>query len=864
MKLSTTKALFTNKEDFRQIGWDSFPVKPYLYHDGDSWSIDNSGKNSFGWVGTQPTSADFVDAKKGKGVKLGKVRQLRWLNVGFPTSNKYMISLWIKPTANDIAAQWSIIATNRGDGWTTNRGLHIAMYYGQLNVRVYGSATTDLYSNGTNGQANFKFEANKWYHVVLIYDQTASYKTRAFVNNQLICYSSADANPTAGFSHSFTVGDMLGQNLPFDGVVDEIIYAIGDNVWTSSTLDTYYNGISNLAFLDYWTTNGSLQLPKDSTGAYSTTLHTWTSPIVDLGEEAFDNYGKLHAVGQLPSTSTTLKFYTRTSDDSQTWEAWQQVGQDGVIYSADKRYIQVKVEFQTNYAAQTPILEEIQIIDIPTEKRLILSAQPLKLYRDLNTGLDSLGELKNAYDIIIEEQVNGEDTLTFKLPINDPKRKVVGDEPVELIAIIGERHYVVKEVIDKRDSDGKLFTEFKAEALWYELRDYYVESIEVVEVTAYTALTTIMSNIFYEAGDPQCDWTIGKVEVTKKRTLRSDWNNVLTLIREVQNTWGGEILFDTKNKQIHLLERIGKNSGVRFYYNKNLKSIERQIDTYDLITRIYPTGKGDLDITTVNGGVKYLENKAWVDRLNLRKKVIPYRWKDERYTIPENLKEDAQKLLDEMSKPQIRYAMSVHDLSTLSGHEHESYELGDDVMVVDKDLFGEEVPSRIVRRKWNARKPEETEIELSQPQKTLADIQERTLDDSIQTLISSDPLSTTDAQQMTVFNQLLNSRADEGINGDWVQEGTGFGIENVGFSGNWSFKVTPNYNEINRITQTVEGVSHRSTYTISAAVATEGQITRGSSPDAFVGIKVVVHYQDGGDPDVHYLKVPDVTDSGGA
>ncbi|MDC3413955.1 phage tail spike protein [Terrihalobacillus insolitus] len=861
--MSTTKALFTNSEDFRQIGWDSFPVNPYLYHDGDSWAIDNSGKNSFGWVGTAPTSTDFVDDKKGKGVKLGKVRQMRWLNVGFPASNKYMISLWIKPTTNDIAANWSIIATNRGDGWA-NKGLHIAMYYGQLNVRVYGTATTSLYSDGTNGQANFTFQADQWYHVCLIYDQTASYKVKTYVNNQLICYTSSDADPTAGFPNSFTVGDMIGSNLPFDGEVDEVIVCHGENVWTIADVETYYNGVLNHDFLDYWTTSGSLQLPKDSTGAYPTTLHTWASPIVDLGEKGFDAYGKLHAVGQIPSESTTLTFYTRTSDDSITWEEWQQVGQDGVIYSADKRYIQVKVDFQTTYAAQTPILEEIQIIDIPKEKRLILSAQPLNLYRDLDTGLDSLGELKNAYDIIIEEEVNGEDTLTFKLPINDPKRKVIGDEPVEMLAVIGDRYYVVKEVKDKRDNDGKLYTEFKGESLWYELRDYYVEAIEVVEVTAYTALTTILSNIFYEVGDPQCDWTIGKVEITKKRTLRSEWNNVLALIREVQNTWGGEIQFDNKNKQIHLLNRIGKNSGVRFYYNKNLKTIERQIDTYDLITRIYPTGKGDLDITTVNGGVKYLENRTWVDRLNLRKKIIPYRWKDERYTIPQNLKEDAQKMLDEMSKPQIRYAMSVHDLSALSGHEHESYELGDDVMVVDKDLFGEEVPSRIVRRKWDVRRPENTEIELSQPQKTLADIQKRALDDSLQTLVSSDPLSTTDAQQMTVFNQLLNSRADEGINGDWVQEGTGFGIENVGFSGNWSFKVTPNYNEINRITQTVEGVSHRSTYTISAAVATEGQITRGGSPDAFVGIKVIVHYQDGGEPDVHYLKVPDVTDTGGA
>lgn len=486
----------------------------------------------------------------------------------------------------------------------------------------------------------------------------------------------------------------------------------------------------------------------------------------------------------------------------------------------------------------------------------------LLLYRDLPKGVEALGELRHAYDIIVEETINGEDILTFKLPLNDPKRKMIDAEPLETIVVLGNRHYTVKEVLDRRDADGKIFTEFKCEANWTELRDWFVAKVELVEVSAQKALEFILTNVFRESQDPPLDWAIGHVEIAKKRTLRSDWKDILSLIREVQQIWGGEIFFDTQNKRIHLLERIGQDRGVRFYYRKNVKQLERSIDTYHLVTRIYPYGKGELDITTVNGGVPYLENTSWVDRLQLRRRIIPYQWKDERYTIPENLKEDAQKMLNEMAKPIVRYAVSVHDLSHLTGHACEAFHLGDTVTTVDEELFPEPIESRIVRRRWDVRRPEHSEVELSQPQKTLADIQNRFLDDQIQTLVSLDPLSTTDVQQMTVFNYLLNSRADEGINGDWVQEGTGFSIENVGFSGNWSFKVTPEFGKTNRLTQTIDGVSHRSTYTVSAAVATEGKITRGSSPDAFVGIKVIVNYTDG-TSETHYLKIPDVTDAGG-
>src|SRR5699024_1446566 len=255
---------------------------------------------------------------------------------------------------------------------------------------------------------------------------------------------------------------------------------------------------------------------------------------------------------------------------------------------------------------------------------------------------------------------------------------------------------VVKEVLDRRDESGNLYSDFICEARWTELRDWYVDGIEVVGVSARFALQAIIDNLFREEDDPEFDWTIGRVDIEKRRTLRSEWKDVLSLVRDVADIWGGEILFDTKNKVIHLLEKIGTDSGVRFIYEKNLKNIERVIDTYDLVTRIYPTGKGELDITTVNNGKPYLENRKWVDKLKLRRKIIPYKWKDERYTVPENLKEDGQRLLDEMSKPNVAYTTTVHDLSTLTGHEHESFDLGDTVTAVDNDLFGEDIANRMM------------------------------------------------------------------------------------------------------------------------------------------------------------------------
>lgn len=46
---------------------------------------------------------------------------------------------------------------------------------------------------------------------------------------------------------------------------------------------------------------------------------------------------------------------------------------------------------------------------------------------------------------------------------------------------------------------------------------------------------------------------------------------------------------------------------MQFRAGKNLKDIKRKTDT-EIITRLYPFGKDDLDISTVNDGVFYIDS----------------------------------------------------------------------------------------------------------------------------------------------------------------------------------------------------------------------------------------------------------------
>lgn len=882
--MADTIKSFTNESEFRNIGTQGIEInQPHLFYNGNGFDINNSGVEwQFRYANGTPT---YQDGIKGQSVKLNGGHGI-FPSAGVPASNKYMVSAWVKPSAYDVATDttWSIMATNRGHGWPNN-GFHLAIYNdstinGQVNVRGYGSSgTTDLYSySGVEGTGTFTLAQDEWTHIAVVYDQSNQYPVRVYFNGELDMFTSTDPDMTAGHGNSFTIGDMItgseASQYPFDGEIDDVVYLYGEDVWTPQQINDYVTTVTGGQFIDYETKPGSMVLGRVNGGLrYTTTALPWVSESIDLGTDGFVDYGIVNVNGTFPA-GTYVDVYTRTSSDESTWTNWEAVNQRNEINSPNRRFVQIRVILQSADGVYTPTVESIDVIQ---KTRVVLpdlsvdSDADLKLFEDLESGMSALGVLHNAYEIIIEEEVKGEDLLTFKVPINDMKRKEIGDEPVEMVAVLGNRYYTIKEVYDRRDDTGKPFTEFISESRWTELRDWFVDGLEVTYSTARNALEQMVAHIFRESGDPAFNWTIGHVFTndstleSKLRSVSADWKDVLSVIRDIEETWGGELMFDTENRVIHLLGKIGGDSGVNFYYEKNLKNIERQVDTYDLITRIYPTGEGELDITTVNDGVPYLENREWVDKLGLRRKVIPYKWKDKRYTVPLNLKEDGRNMLDEMAKPKVSYTTEIRDLSELTGHEHESFNLGDVITAVDNDLFGEEIVNRVMRRKQDVRTPEKTVVELSQPKKTLADVRSRAIDDQIEDMAASDPLSKSDAQQMTVFNNLLNSRADDGFS-YWVHEanGTEFELANAGFSGAWSWKVVPDYGVDAQMTQTVEGVSHRSTYTVSASVAHEGDITRGSSDDAFIGIKVLVYYEGEAEPEVHYLGVPDVTDQGGS
>lgn len=427
--------------------------------------------------------------------------------------------------------------------------------------------------------------------------------------------------------------------------------------------------------------------------------------------------------------------------------------------------------------------------------------------------------LNNAFDVFISDQVmsdsNGSEILEFKIPFNDSKRFLLTNEDV---VECNNRQFIVRVVDDDKSSD--FFTSVQCEATWYELANG--DPIMKCSYNTITA-TEMLKIILKDTG-----WKAGIIEPTIKRSLISDEPLTrLQAVRMLPTLFECEMYFDTKNKTVNLVEQMGRDTDVVISYEYNTDSIKRNIDSRELVTKLWLYGKDGMHIKDVNKGFDYIENYSYYDELGKKRVIKPYIINDDRFNNPNALKSYGEKYLEDNCKPKFSYEVKVYLIS-------ERVSLGDRVVVWDKDL-GVKGYMRIVNRKVNVLEPENSDLQLDNTIKNFSD-QMSVTNNGGTDLASSvgEALG-----EVSMFNLLLNSRADYGFN-YWINRG--FEIDNTkGSTGKASFKCVGEFGTEKSLQQVVD-VSNRSSYTISAQV--EVQDLQSITTSEF-GYEIEIEFEDG-------------------
>lgn len=314
-------------------------------------------------------------------------------------------------------------------------------------------------------------------------------------------------------------------------------------------------------------------------------------------------------------------------------------------------------------------------------------------------GIDDLDDLK------VEKTLSsGDKTISFSYPKNGAELEKLKPENY----LRTEKDEYVLKKVETGETQNKYTAQLN------------VEELEAQEFLYGFASETQTARACLEFAFEGTGWTVGICTITKRRTVDiEESTNAWKVLQEVLDTYRAECRIHTLTKTVDIMEAIGEDRGAYFVEGLNLRKLTVKSDTYDFYTRIYPVGADGITPEIILG-VPYIDNHQYTD------KVIPRYWKDERYTITENLIEDAQARLDAASKPYTAYTADVADLAAQSDeYDVLAYDIGDMVTLISKTEKTKE-KQRIVKLTEYPKHPEQNTCELSSVSKTFAQIQEET------------------------------------------------------------------------------------------------------------------------------------------
>lgn len=310
-----------------------------------------------------------------------------------------------------------------------------------------------------------------------------------------------------------------------------------------------------------------------------------------------------------------------------------------------------------------------------------------------------LAYLKNGASVALdfddyyiqEEWFGADDTLAFTLPASHPQ---LPDMMCQL------------SLTDKESGQAFLITnvdegDVKAKIDLDEFREQMFLSYTNGSATALATAQQVLPS----------GWSVQDFSgSTARRTIEAEGATALEILQKLPDTYGIAVRFDRKTKRV-LLRNPDTMAPSGTYLTEELNLRKRPVrseSSEGFATRLYAVGKDGVTFASINGGKNYVENHEYSDR------VISAYWKDERYTDPQSLLDDAKKKLSDMAKPAQSYECDVADLAKIDPARfgHLSMEMYQAVTLLDAER-GTRLAHRVVQYKRYPHYPEKNVVTLS-------------------------------------------------------------------------------------------------------------------------------------------------------
>lgn len=340
----------------------------------------------------------------------------------------------------------------------------------------------------------------------------------------------------------------------------------------------------------------------------------------------------------------------------------------------------------------------------------------LKLLEYDSASFESGIVLEGAYDVVVSREINGEHRLEFAYPVDGKSRLIQENK----IVVCSSQAYRIMRVC--KSSGEKNVMKVQCEHIYNaDAVNIHLQNVpDMIGVSPKDVLEYVFSGTKFSLLSDSALAGLGMKRVDSDGFLIDffsvDKTNPFEVVKSVIESCGkGELYVD--NCKIALVERIGRDTNIRLDVTKNMADINVERDITDMVTVLYPYGKDDAHIGSVNGGAQYIRS-ANADVYGEREGYRDYSDYMEPGTIMRRaLWEFDSENKDRLDVPSVNITGSFADIARLSEYgDKERVELGDGVTVIDGE---NEIYERVIRLEYYPYQSNETVITIGRVRRDL-------------------------------------------------------------------------------------------------------------------------------------------------
>ncbi|MFD9626968.1 phage tail spike protein [Peribacillus muralis] len=344
----------------------------------------------------------------------------------------------------------------------------------------------------------------------------------------------------------------------------------------------------------------------------------------------------------------------------------------------------------------------------------------------------------------IKQGINVADSFSFTILPDNPGFHII--RPLRTLVTVdniqsGKREFEGRVLLptDSMDDQGKLMNSFLCEGELGYLNDSCQRHGEYRNMTVAAFFKVMVDRHNAEIAGDEIDkkFHLGQVTVTNstdnvyrylgyESTLDSIFDKLIDRI-------GGELRIRKQHgvRYLDYISKAGVQKTTEIRLAKNLKSIEKEADPSEIVTRLIPLGvsiesedEGAVDasqarvtIASVNGGRDYIEDAAAKHIYGVLAKSET--WDD--ITLPSNLMTRGKQFIAENNRVKVKYVLSALDLS-LIGLDPESFEAGNYYPVINP-VMGIDESLRVVEKTIDIIHPNTNSLSIGDLFKTASQYQ---------------------------------------------------------------------------------------------------------------------------------------------